>query len=185
ARGVGGRHGHRLRGRPGRTPAAQLLRAAHATVRGAAGRHRHHRHRRRHARGRMADGGLAASPPRAGPIDSVYGAGWGRGPAGEETMPVLVTVEAVAIVLLGLLVAGLLRSHAEILRALHDLGVDLGDARAGSAPAAAVSLRTNDADAHDVVGVSPDGDTVTVGVVGVRQPTLVAFLSSGCLTCGA
>ena len=34
----------------------------------------------------------------------------------------LVIAEAVAIALLGLLVAGLLRSHAEILRALHELG---------------------------------------------------------------
>jgi hypothetical protein len=37
---------------------------------------------------------------------------------------VLVVVEAVAIALLALLVAGLLRSHAEILRSLHELGVD-------------------------------------------------------------
>jgi len=41
-------------------------------------------------------------------------------------LAILVTVEAVAIGLLGLLVAGLLRSHAEVLRALHDLGAGLG-----------------------------------------------------------
>ncbi len=40
-------------------------------------------------------------------------------------MTALVVVEAVAIALLSLLVAGLLRSHAEILRSLHDFGVDL------------------------------------------------------------
>src|ERR1700761_1533483 len=34
----------------------------------------------------------------------------------------LVIAEAVAIALLALLVAGLLRSHAEILRSLHELG---------------------------------------------------------------
>ncbi len=33
----------------------------------------------------------------------------------------------VVVTLLGVLVVGLLRSHAEILRALHDLGVHLGD----------------------------------------------------------
>ena len=38
-------------------------------------------------------------------------------------MAVLVTIEAVVIVLLAVLVAGLLRSHADILRALHELGV--------------------------------------------------------------
>src|SRR5205807_2121455 len=94
---------------------------------------------------------------------------------------VLVTVEAVAIVLLGLLVAGLLRSHAEILRALHDLGVGVGDEGGEVGVATPVTRGAADADGHDVVGVSPDEQTVTVGVVGARQPTLLAFLSSGCL----
>ena len=43
-------------------------------------------------------------------------------------MPVLVTLLAVVLGLVVLLVAGLLRSHAEILRSLHDLGVDLDPA---------------------------------------------------------
>ena len=38
-------------------------------------------------------------------------------------MLVLVVIEAVVLAFLALLVAGLLRSHAEILRALHDMGV--------------------------------------------------------------
>jgi len=42
-------------------------------------------------------------------------------------MTALVVVEALAIVMLGILVAGLLRSHAEILRSLHQLGVGLDD----------------------------------------------------------
>ena len=37
-------------------------------------------------------------------------------------MTALIVVEAAAIVLLGVLVVGLLKSHAEILRQLHDLG---------------------------------------------------------------
>jgi len=37
----------------------------------------------------------------------------------------LIAIEAVAIVLLGVLVFGLLRSHAEILRRLHSLGAGL------------------------------------------------------------
>ncbi len=40
-------------------------------------------------------------------------------------MSVVVGVLAVVVVLLAVLVVGLLRSHAEILRALHDLGVNL------------------------------------------------------------
>jgi hypothetical protein len=46
-------------------------------------------------------------------------------------MTALVIAEAVAIALLGLLVAGLLRSHADILRALHDLGAGSSHDHAG------------------------------------------------------
>lgn len=42
-------------------------------------------------------------------------------------MTILVLVEGLVILLLAVLVVGLLRSHAEILRALHDLGVNLED----------------------------------------------------------
>ena len=42
-------------------------------------------------------------------------------------MTVLIVVQGVVILLLAVLVVGLLRSHAEILRALHDLGVNLED----------------------------------------------------------
>ena len=51
-------------------------------------------------------------------------------------MTALVVAETAVLLLLGLLVAGLLRSHAEILRALHELrGVPLGvpSPRAGAA----------------------------------------------------
>jgi hypothetical protein len=107
-------------------------------------------------------------------------------------MLVLVVIESVVLALLALLVAGLLRSHAEILRTFHDLGVGRDPdavARAGGAqvpvgpptlgPVAASSATA----AADVSGVTPDGDAVVVGVVGATQPTLLAFLSSGCVTC--
>ncbi len=42
-------------------------------------------------------------------------------------MTALVVIQGVVILLLAVLVVGLLRSHAEILRALHDLGVNLED----------------------------------------------------------
>jgi hypothetical protein len=103
----------------------------------------------------------------------------------------LVCIEAVAIVLLAVLVAGLLRSHAEILRALHRLGVGI-DAPEPSGATTNVVLgprpsppRPADADpgGHDIVGVDPSGGAVRVAVVGVRHDTLVAFLSTGCSTC--
>lgn len=94
-------------------------------------------------------------------------------------MRVLMGVETAMLVLLSVLVAGLLRSHAEILRALHRLGVDLDDPRRddlAAAPPAATQ-------AYDVSGVGPDGDAVHIGVAGVRPSTLLVFLSSGCATC--
>ena len=96
-------------------------------------------------------------------------------------MAVLVVIEAVAIAFLGLLVFGLLRSHAEILRALHGLGAGLGEAGPGSAPRPAPGggLR----EASDVVGVTVDDEPVSIGVAGARHGTLLAFLTTGCLTC--
>lgn len=100
-------------------------------------------------------------------------------------MTALVVVEAVAIGLLGLLVAGLLRSHAEILRQLHALGAGR-EGEGAPAPATAVDVPmgpTPGSRAHDVAGATPWGDAVAVGVTGVPHDTLLAFLSSGCLTC--
>lgn len=107
-------------------------------------------------------------------------------------MTVLVVLEAVVLALLALLVAGLLRSHAEILRALHDLGVGPGahDSDESVAtgvprvPALARSASSPErAPGQDVVGESPTGGAVVVGIAGAPQPTLLAFLSSGCITC--
>ena len=96
----------------------------------------------------------------------------------------LVIAEGCAVALLGLLVAGLLRSHAEILRALHDLGADLDPGgRSPVIPASRVtSLRSEDR-AHDLSGQRLDGSAAAVGVVGASHDSLLAFLSSGCATC--
>ena len=107
-------------------------------------------------------------------------------------MAVLVGAETVVLVLLVILVAGLLRSHADILRALHSLGARVGDpdaeadAHAASSPGRAAPVpdpvRTRRGRrAPDLVGVTPDGEAVGIGLGGVD--TLVAFLSSGCGTC--
>ncbi len=112
-------------------------------------------------------------------------------------MTALVGAEALVLVLLCVLVAGLLRSHATILRKLHELGAGLqdevGPRRAGAASAAsrprpqvpAPGGRRSAAPAHDVVGVSLDDEAVAVRVVGAPTDTLLVFLSSGCATCGA
>jgi hypothetical protein len=105
----------------------------------------------------------------------------------------LVCIEAAAIVLLAVLVAGLLRSHAEILRALHRLGVDLDQPEPdgagtplvlGPRPAPA-RPEGSEQGGHDIVGVDPSGGAVRIAVVGARHDTLVAFLSTGCTTCRA
>lgn len=108
-------------------------------------------------------------------------------------MAVLVTLFGVVLALLALLVAGLLRSHAEILRALHDLGANLDPARddtsPSAAPVAAPTVRSSQVAARpprtaaDIAGVTPDGDAVSIAVLGARHLTLLAFLSSGCSTC--
>ncbi len=103
----------------------------------------------------------------------------------------ILVVETVVVVLLTLLVAGLLRSHAEILRRLHALGAglepDAPAAAGGPARSRPVDLRTPGpatfAAAADLDGAGLRDDAVHVSVVGVRHRTLLAFLSSGCLTC--
>jgi hypothetical protein len=50
-------------------------------------------------------------------------------------MLVLVLLLTFVVLLLGILVAGLLRSHADILKALHDLGAGVGDPAIDGSPA--------------------------------------------------
>lgn len=116
-------------------------------------------------------------------------------------MTALIGIEAIVLVLLCVLVAGLLRSHATILRRLHELGAGMEDAGLEGKPAsrrAASTLagrprpqvpapggRRASAPAHDVVGVGLDDEAVAVRVVGAPADTLLVFLSSGCSTCGA
>ena len=100
-------------------------------------------------------------------------------------MLAVVIAEGVAILLLGLLVAGLLRSHAEILRALHDLGAGIDQEAPGHAgrPAAAVASGASGGPAHDLAGVDVRGETTAVAIAGAEHDTLLAFLSTGCDTC--
>jgi hypothetical protein len=103
-------------------------------------------------------------------------------------MTVLVTILAVAVALLGVLVAGLLRTHAEILRSLHELGVGLEPDATRRPPLrtqpGVTPPREGEAGAgFDVTGTTLTGESVHVAVNGTDHLTLVAFLSSTCLTC--
>jgi hypothetical protein len=111
-------------------------------------------------------------------------------------MWILVTALGVAVAALTVLVAGLLRSHADILRLLHDLGVresDLDEPTRQDPAVAAGTFATqagvpgprpgDDIVAADLVGATPDGRATQVGVVGTRHSSLLAFLSTGCTTC--
>ena len=96
-------------------------------------------------------------------------------------MTVLVATETLLLVLLALLVVGLLRSHAEILRRLEELsGARAPDIRMTPAPEEAdIPL----SERIDVAGETPFGEAVNVAVAPGRGRTLLAFLSSGCLSC--
>ena len=124
-------------------------------------------------------------------------------------MVALAIALSAVVLLLAVLVAGLLRSHADILKALHDLGVGVGEPgasdghghderrRHGAADAAeqAGPVRIpltmgpplpgerNSTSAPPVAGPTPRGDALAVTVSGGDGLTLLAFLSSGCATC--
>jgi hypothetical protein len=121
-------------------------------------------------------------------------------------MIALVVMLLVVTALLAVVTAGLLRSHADILRALHEIGVGVGDPggvaevrahrgvpvpvgvtpRSGGAvsPAAGATLPAgrSSTSVHDVAGVSPGGDALVVSMAAAPL-TLLAFLSSGCSSC--
>ncbi len=104
-------------------------------------------------------------------------------------MTVVVVLLAIAVGVLALLVFGLLRTHAEILRALDRAGISLDDGEAAGSSTGAVPQRTaagasaDPAGARDLVGTVPAGGPTKVAVTGVARLTLLAFLSPGCRTC--
>ena len=103
-------------------------------------------------------------------------------------MTALVLGLALAVLVLGVLVAGLLRSHAEILKALHELGAGLELDRDAPGPVpvtieGVVPPRPAGSTAPDAVaGSTLGGEEVAISLRGGRS-TLLAFLSSGCTTC--
>lgn len=118
-------------------------------------------------------------------------------------MTALLVVETVILAVLCVLVAGLLRGYASVLRRLHQL--DGGPDGAGepgpppfrTAPGVVspeepqaqridtqrVEGRDEWAEAHDIDGVSLRGEIVSVRTVGVPHDTVLAFLSASCEGC--
>jgi hypothetical protein len=119
-------------------------------------------------------------------------------------MVALVLILAFVVLLLGILVAGLLRSHADILKSLHDLGAGVGDPSSsgsdehghlpdGHPSSSAVHVpftvgpplpgERDSVSAPTIAGVTPSGDALAMTVTGHDTLTLIAFLASGCSTC--
>ena len=87
----------------------------------------------------------------------------------------LLGVETVLLVLVGLLVVGLLRSHAEILRRLETQGVTPVPRPLDGDETATV--------AADVQGTTPSGGVRRIAMSPGSPDTLLAFLTSGCSSC--
>jgi hypothetical protein len=119
-------------------------------------------------------------------------------------MTAVVILEAIVLALLVLLVIGLLRTHADVLRRLHEMGagiydnavpvstsappenpaVDLARRVAVGVAAPPLERTTGFPPATALSGVTPRGSQVSVAVTGTGRLTLLAFLSTGCTTCG-
>jgi hypothetical protein len=99
---------------------------------------------------------------------------------------VLVACETVLLALLVLLVAGLLRSHAEILRRLGPPsreGEDSGSGDGQDARLPTPARRATTREGNDIVGVTLEREPVKIGFGDSYPPTLLAFLTSGCTVC--
>lgn len=108
-------------------------------------------------------------------------------------MAAAVVMLGVVVGLMSALVIGLLRSNADVLRALHDLGV--GEEQLAGRAAVSPKRRLPTADGvrspfdggaegvADITGSTPTGDAVHIGIEAGDDATLLAFLSSGCSTC--
>lgn len=99
-------------------------------------------------------------------------------------MIILVSALLILTIVLTLAVIGLLRSHAAILSELARLSTDRSsDSKASTLdPSLPHPRDIGPTDAANVVGIDLRGGTVAISV-SASDKTLLAFLSSGCLTC--
>ena len=96
-------------------------------------------------------------------------------------MTAVVIIEGVVIALLLILVAGLLKSHAEILRKLDALGVGDTEPAPRSQLLRVSGLRSSPL--QEITGVEPGGASVSASLTHGHGETLLAFLSTGCSSC--
>ncbi len=94
----------------------------------------------------------------------------------------------VVVALQAALILGLLRSHGDILRRLH--AIDGGRDDAPSQQSVDFRVRADlpqpsaaPGSVADIAGAGLHDDVMVVSIVGVAHRTLLAFLSSSCLTC--
>lgn len=102
----------------------------------------------------------------------------------------LLIVESVVLVLLLVLVLGLLRSHASILRRLHEIDTNARPTtpatpafRAMPGNPDPVPLDQPFVKGADITGRTLDNQSVLIRTSGVEHRTVLAFLSSSCSTC--
>src|SRR6476646_7618887 len=102
-------------------------------------------------------------------------------------MTVLIVLETVLLAVLTVLVAGLLRAYATVLRRLHALDGGAADPSAPQDfalhPLPAPATRNSWTEGHDIAGVTIGGEVASTRVVGVDHDTVLLFLSSGCSSC--
>lgn len=100
-------------------------------------------------------------------------------------LTVLLAAETLLLILMAVVVVALLRSHAEILRRLDSLGegpAPTGDLTVLAGPESG-PRREGTVVAPDIAGTDLDGLGVQIGMAPGAPSTLVAFLTSGCMTC--
>lgn len=106
-------------------------------------------------------------------------------------MTAVVTIESLVLGIIVVVVIGLLRAYGEILRAQSDGSAASSPPEAARQSEPPFQVREGlpapngvaGSPAHDVVGVNIEGGGVKVAVPRSGGLTLLAFLSSGCLTC--
>jgi len=106
-------------------------------------------------------------------------------------MTAIVAIQGVILIVLGVLVTGLLRAYASVLRRLHDLdnGGTSGFRTTEGVATPRVVAPEPGADAatwpvaHDISGAGLAGDLIAARVLGVPHDTVLIFLSSGCSAC--
>ena len=97
----------------------------------------------------------------------------------------VVIAMGVVVILLGMLVVGLLRSHADVLQRLESAGTGLGEEGQDHASSHITLTRKEPTPIPElrVAGTTPSGEPLVTSLSGGAEPTLVAFLSTTCSSC--